>query len=334
MNINVLKKERLFISIFFTILSVIGYVYPDLANAYLTYSLYSELKKPGCVGDTDGDCLDNLQENNLAWILAPQYFYDEDESCNRGDDRRRDFFQVRPFSPAEIQAWSPADQTSKWVKVTYFFLFPRDCQRYVGLAAGHKGDSEHVQYTLFSYNLRTWFLYRGRYWHHEDPPYHDFLDTYLQQRANEIGSPYPSVAADEDGHGSWPGERGNSDHCAGDEDNAFTDCFVKTMKEDYLANRYEWPIVFQNNIGGPSPEKWNSSVITVDGADAYTVLDVGHGTNVEYWTYKKGYQKFCGWLCSIRDSNGNCFDLSYSLYNSSPCASPLNEKVDTSFFWR
>src|SRR5436309_1517316 len=54
----------------------------DCGSTCLSFTLSSALKKSGCSGDDDGDCLDNVKENDLAFIVAPWYFYDEDENCS------------------------------------------------------------------------------------------------------------------------------------------------------------------------------------------------------------------------------------------------------------
>jgi hypothetical protein len=303
------------------------------AHAYLTYTLPAALKQPDCTGDTDGDCLDNRAEWALAWIVAPHYFYDEDEDCSGRNNRthysRQDFYQVRPEGVG-IQEWSPADGQRKWVSLTYFLLHPHDCQSRFGVG-GHQGDSEHVRYWLYSFDLRTWYLFNGRYWHHGRS--HDFSGIYLEARATEIGSRYASIAADEDGHGSWAGRSGNSSHCAGGEDDfcfSTCDCFVGTMRSAFLNGDWEW-VGTTRNIGGPAPETWNAAVLQVSGHEAYSIVDVAHGTsNREYWTPKAPYyQQFCGWECPSRNSDGTC---NVSAHGETGCSSPLWEKVDTTCF--
>lgn len=303
------------------------------AEAYLTYTLPGPLKQDGCQQDGDGDCLDDSAEEYLAWIMGPNYFHDEDEDCDGNVDPvafgRRDFYQVRPEGDG-VSGWSPGDGTTKWVHVTYFLLYPRDCQSHFGFG-GHQGDSEHVRYWLYSTDLRTWHLYSGRYWHHGR--HHDFSGSYLQSRAGEIGSAYPSIAADEDGHGSWAGKSGGSSHCAGSEDDfchGTCDCFVGSMASAKANGHYEWvlgaPSTQDNNVGGPWPEVWNESAVSVEGSAAYTALDTGFGLLREYWTYQPGFVKFCGWECPQRDGDGDC---TVERYGDDGCSSGLHGKVDT-----
>jgi|SRR4028119_1975856 hypothetical protein len=81
----------------------LGLAFSASAEAALTYSVSSDLKKSGCTGDMDNDCLDNTEENNLAWAAATWYFYDEAEDCSEWQNRfgvsynhfaRQDFFQL------------------------------------------------------------------------------------------------------------------------------------------------------------------------------------------------------------------------------------------------
>jgi hypothetical protein len=302
------------------------------AAGTLVATLPSELKKASCSGDVDGDCLDDSVEGALASALRPNVFYDEDESCNYQDSSlhysRKDFFQVRPRpqSSERIVDWQPGG-AAKWVNLTYFLLMPHDCQSYV-VAGGHQGDSEKVEYLLYSYDLRTWYLYNGRYWHHNSP-YHDFSGTYIGNLAQALGSSYPIVASDQDGHGSWPGRAIDSQDCAGPEDSFYNDCFNGSIQTAYYYGRYQ-PVYAGRNIGGPSPERWNSLVVNVSGSTAYSVFDVGHGTtNREYWTSTAPYGRFCGWECSIRLSDGNCYTSSHA---ETGCSDGLANKVDTTFF--
>src|SRR5688572_8486873 len=145
----------------------IGLAFSPAADAYLTYTLSSELKKSSCAGDSDSDCLDNAEETNLAWAASPWYFYDEDEGCSEWRNeqgapashfQRQDFIQVRPEGGG-IGAWSPTDGRTKWIRVSYFFLFPHDCGAKAGFIGGHQGDTEHIKLYLYSYDLKTWYLY-------------------------------------------------------------------------------------------------------------------------------------------------------------------------------
>jgi hypothetical protein len=316
-------------------------VLASAAEAALTYSLSTPLKKDACTNDRDSDCLDQFEETNLAWALSPWYFYDEDESCSGWTNRfglpsshfaRRDYFQVRPQGSG-VRDWSATDGKAKWVAVTYFLNFPHDCAVIFG-QAGHQGDSENVRFHLYSYDLRTWYLSHAYYAHHGR--FDHVSGSFLQSNAQALGTVWASIAADQNSHGSWPGREVSSSHCAGSMDdfcNSFCDCFINTWRSDFQNGYMEFPSA-NRNVGGPPNETWDPSVVTVAGGHAYTTLDVGHGANREYWTPgPSGYQKFCGWECAEgwrRTSDNNC---SLTIHDRSNCADgPLSQKVDPSFF--
>jgi hypothetical protein len=316
-------------------------VLASAADAALTYSLSTPLKKAGCTNDGDSDCLDQFEETNLAWALSPWYFYDEDESCSGWTNRfglpsshfaRRDFFQVRPQGSG-VRDWSGTDGKAKWVAVTYFFNYPHDCAQIFGFA-GHQGDSEHVRFHLYSYDLSTWYLSHAYYAHHGRFDY--VSGSFLESKAQALGTVWASVAADQNSHGSWPGRDPSSSHCAGSMDdfcNSLCDCFINTWGSDFRNGYVEYPRA-DRNVGGPPNETWVPSVVTVASGHAYTTLDVGHGANREYWTPgPSGYQKFCGWECAEgwrRTSDNNC---ALTIHERSNCADgPLSQKVDTSSF--
>ena len=303
----------------------------------LSFTLSSDLKKAACASDDDGDCLDNFIEAELAFLVAPHYFYDEDEGCsgapylsnaNPLHFGRRDFFQVRPMN-ANVSAWQPNDGVLKTVQITYFLVHPHDCQSHVGFG-GHQGDAEHVRFRLQSTNLRTWTLTLGEYHHHGRVA--NFSGTYLASRANEIGTVYPSIAADEDGHGSWAGRVGSSSNCAGSEDDfcfGSCDCFVDTMANALANNKWEY-LGTDRNVGGPNPERFRPAAVTVSGSTAFSSISVGHGTNIEYWTPRTdSFKKFCGWQCTSRNSEGNC---NTSIHNETECSTHLSNKLDTTSF--
>jgi len=317
-----------------------GLAVSSAAEAALTYTLSSELKKGSCAGDVDSDCLDNTEEGNLAWAVAPWYFYDEDEDCSGWRNTygfpsfhfaRQDYFQVRPEGGG-ISNWSPTDGVAKWVKVSYFFNYPHDCRSTVGFG-GHQGDSEHIKVELYSYDLKTWYLYQAYYAHHDRDHY--FSGTYLEDRARALGTNWISVAADEDSHGSWPGWQADSTFCAGSEDDfcaSTCDCFVGTWRNALNSGAGREVVGVSRNIGGPWPESWNSSVLTVSGGEAYTEMDIGHGFNREYWTPRSdAFQKFCGWECptAFRKTDGTC---SQTVHDRTGCSSQLSTKVDTTSF--
>jgi hypothetical protein len=321
---------RIIVTLLFLACSVIAT--QARAESYFIYTLSSELKKASCANDFDNDCLDDAREQSLAWIAAPQYFYDEDEeyayatytdadsSYDKLHFRRRDFFQVRPVGdPAR---WSPTSSDWKWVRIVYFFLHPHDG----GIGGGHQGDGERVRFWAASQNLKTWYLIAGTYDAHGRT--FEFSSTHLRAIADDIGSIHPSVAADQNGHGSWPGKHANSSHCAGTEDSfcfSTCDCFRGEMGSAYENNYWEFPATFRN-IGGPLPEYWNANVLTVrypigwPFGFASSTFDVGHGLNEESWSFPES--RFCGWECSSRDGD----ECAHHVHGSDDCSTPLAEK--------
>jgi hypothetical protein len=152
---------------------LLGLTASGTAGALLSYTLASPLKKAGCAGDSDSDCLDNLEETNLTWAISPWYFYDEDEDCSGWTNKwglpsfhfaRLDYFQVRPQG-ANVGSWT-SNGVAKWVAVTFFLNYPHDCGGIFLGVAGHQGDSESVRYYLYSYDLSPSysrrFVARGR----------------------------------------------------------------------------------------------------------------------------------------------------------------------------
>ena len=195
---------------------------PGLTAANLYYNLTSELAKnhgPGaphtsfngfCQGDQDNDCLDDAMEWELIQKLNPRYYLDEDESCRT----MYVYAQVRPAAPS-VDVWR-VDGRMKWVNVTYFYNYEKDCQ---GLD-GHSGDSEHVRFYLFSQDLKKWTLDHAIYWRHSDSK--TISGTHLANVAydvsGQLGQPNvpPLVAADQNGHGSWEAKWAYGDECTAD----------------------------------------------------------------------------------------------------------------------
>lgn len=309
------------------------------SHALLSYTLTDQLKKTGCAYDDDGDCLDNYREADLAWIVSPHYYYDENEDCadapyigRYAAYDRRDYFQVRPMGD-NVYNWA-SSSARKRVRITYFLLHPHDCGGFVSWLPdwGHLGDSEHVRFELYSYDLKRWYLSGASFYHHGRVKW--ISGDGLQRRANELGTRYASVAADEDSHGSWPGRTASSSDCAASADDfcyGFCDCFKGSMRTAYNYGYWEY-LSTNRNVGGPSPESWRRSVLSVSGTQAWTNLNIGWGANSEFWTPRSdAYRKFCGWECPIyyRRSDGHC---ARSLRGETECTSPLSSKVDTACF--
>lgn len=315
----------------------------------LSYTLSAPLMQPGCAGDHDGDCLNDAVENELAWIASPQYFLDEEESCASawylnngpmdGSYGRADFVQVRPGSTAlkitwsgilpviqsvalDIANWAPNNGLTYFVSIVYVFGHFFDCH------SSHLGDNENVVYTFSSTDLKTWSLGSSVYNAHGAA--NTFGGDYLAARASEIGSLYASVAADQDGHGSWPGKTGDSSDCAGPEDdcNIFTcpfqvrDCFYDdTMRDSYQNGHWEYPDT-SRNIGEPFSE-WNRNVLWVWGDYAQITLPTVYGNNSEIISSDPPYDVFCGFTCASRGGDGNC---SYEVNGTTDCTSSMYSK--------
>jgi len=304
------------------------------ASTYLTYTLSDALKKSLCIGDTDNDCLDNAREQDLAWIASPNYLWDEDEGCDRGNHfGMHEFYQVRPFTVVageHVTSWHN-DSSWKYVMITYFLNYPHDCNQF----SGHQGDDEKVEITMASKDLVTWELTNARMYHHFNS--NDYVGPYIATIADNVGTPYMNVAYDEDGHGSWPGAGFASSECdssarmsASGCDVFGCDCFeFGSLSSSYDNGQYFYLDV-SRNIGGPSPEVWNEAVMTNDGTfHYYSAFDTGHGTNLEYWTAKGGkYSRFCGWECpsATRGSDGHCI---VDAHDNHECTDPLSSKVNT-----
>jgi len=169
------------------------------------FTVPSALVKPGCEGDTDGDCLDNEVEDMLAQLVAPRLFWDEEETCDgysAGDTthcKPLHLVQVRPRTEypgvSTCQSWggtSPDDRyytnlcsyvlddslkdpkVGKWqsntssyasVEVRTVFGYPMQQDDGV-IEKDHLGDLEMVIWRLVSWNLTDWELQSASFTHH------------------------------------------------------------------------------------------------------------------------------------------------------------------------
>jgi hypothetical protein len=218
-----------------------------------------------------------------------------------------------------VDVWR-VDGRIKEVNVTYFFLYPQDCNFFYG----HFGDSEHVRFHLSSTDMKRWTLDSGTYWRHNGNS--TYSGEYIYNIALGVGSNRPIVAADEDSHGSWEARSAYSSACSNDDSIlGIRDCFTKDEAR-YSAYNVN-TIVY--NIGGPDlgrqngPERWRTGTpnLTVSGSSVYTERNGKR----EYWAPNT---KFCGWKCSFIDAAAGC---------RSPvdkCATPLDEKIDKGMFSR
>ncbi len=327
--------------------SLLQSVHPDPLRPGRTirFRLSGMLVKPGCANDRDGDCLDQANENQLAFLAAPRIFWDEDEATSEHADplhwKRLDLVQVRPITTGDaVSTWT---DDSQWKRIAIHYLMPYPMQVAGHGLSTHVGDNELVVVELSSRNLRDWYLDRAVYTHHgtstSEPA--DFLAGI----AAELGTSYLSVAADEDAHGSWPGRDADSGDCAGDADDSpigHVDCFApsltaytipgsnlpqyrSTTLHDALHTHgtYGW-FDASRNIGGPPPETfnvagWPSSTsgprLAVVAGRHVIYNDTGHGENYEYIedasVTTPGARAFCGWKCPTaagRTVGGHCPD--------------------------
>jgi hypothetical protein len=308
----------------------------EASAANLAYALSAPLKQANCAGDTDGDCLNNALENELAWIVGPQYFIDNGEQCasapylNNGDingqNGRVDFVQVRPYGAQDVGTWQNAPG-AKTVAVTYVFAHFFDCNNSTG-SSPHNGDNERVTVFMASTDLQIWVVTGADYYAHSSP-LHYFDGPYLAARAAEIGALYPSVAADTNGHGSWPGRVGGDDDCAGSEDDCCgsgdhicifcpsKDCFYyPSMSQSFSAGKWVW-LDTSRNVG--EFNFWNRSFLSGSGNDAYFYFNNGHGLNYESLSNST---EFCGWNCNSHPSVG----CGTPVRGTSSCTSPMSTK--------
>ena len=311
---------------------------PGPAQAALTYITSSPLMKVHCTGDRDGDCLDDNIESQLALAAAPHYYYDDREDCSPEQDAvasgRKDFVQVRPVNPR----WSPAGV--KQVRVTYYFLHVRDCSGDApGGERGHQGDAERVELLFQTRDLRTFELISARF-HNRPGFYQDYPGPYLEMRAREIGTRYPSVAAAAGSHTSWPGRGADSPGCAPAPAEAAAGpgpagrCFAAAdgvagdMRDAFRGGQWHFPDVARNIGEPPNPRdagRFNPNVLTVEGRDAFSTFDVGQGPTREYWTARPGLDLFCGWQCGERRPDGHC---AIELHQQVSCEPALHRKLD------
>lgn len=328
----------------------------------LTYTISSPLK-PATAGqcaatDADDDCLDDNMEATLANFVSPYYLWDESEACNwystvdsdsahgatagQSHDQPRFYYQVRPILQGypNISGWYPNDGWNHWVRIKFFLNYPRDC-------TGHQGDNEMVYYDLYSSNLTTWAIWTGYTARHTNNPDPQATGDFLYSMAQAAGVNYPIQLADRNGHGSWFGKAATSDWCSDtSQGNTFPPNYYCTTGTSIInaiqLGNYVYPATTRN-IGEPtisgSNGHWNSSVLFVNGSEAYSVETTGDYVVggvaqglPEYWSNKAGtsMSQFCGWQCSSRSTSGNCNINIHG--NGTDCTTPLWNKVSQAPF--
>lgn len=351
----------------------------------IEWTLAGPLTAPcGSAADKDNDCLDFLRETELAQSAGPKLHFDEGENCagiaaNGNPDwgKPRVFFQVRPTrfrsvhpntqhpwvfqnpdgspnnSHEHVNFWAaakPSDDPGayyeqKFVVVTYFIFYPKDCKD----LGDHIGDSENV-HAMFATtgihdNLARWRLEFVDYHAHKATV--RLGATPLAARAGFTSHPYNFVIApDQDGHGSHegpPSPSGSDCGLAGTD--GFPDDELASQRACFSNSTYSANATllgsywvhpdYAVNIGEPKAAPGTGYDPTVhsfniDGAwiktDAlgngpFSSVDL-HGDGVsfqerEYFlpTDASGNpqppgMKNCGWSCpNLRASDGDCLSL-------------------------
>jgi hypothetical protein len=188
-----MKKHLLLPS---TLLAIFLSETPAAMSAEISISIFDPLKGNGqCLGqngsvdaDYDRDCLDDFMERSLAEALSPYTLWDEGEDCDGfnldnpgkcgertiGGDAAGDVlhfkprisFQVTPTGKDDgvvsgVKSWSSTDGKQKFISVKYFLNYPHQND-----GDDHVGDSERVRYNLYTFDLKTFFIYNGRYNYH------------------------------------------------------------------------------------------------------------------------------------------------------------------------
>jgi hypothetical protein len=229
------------------------------------------------------------------------------------------------------------------VEVTYFLNYYKDCNTKVGIfEVGHLGDNENVTFLLASNDLRTWTLEQGHYNAHGFPSSGPragkgfFYDAaYIANIARAMNINNPSIASDEDGHGSFPGLSPFSDSCSGADmygengDGPQRDCFYDEGIWDdghmgsAMAHGHAYHLLSRSthgNIG--EPDHWNTGVMTVWNAGRSAAALV----NGVYEPFSnEPATRFCGWQCPFRNGAGDCA-------TGASCTTAMWDKIDKSCF--
>lgn len=335
-------------------LTTLAVAFAGVANAQrpesqlLKISLSSPIKpNAACLGDADDqadwdwDCLDDAQENFLAFLVNPHFAWDEEEGCNwfseqtsysQLHEKPQVYFQVRP-SGTNITGWSN-DGSVKWVWVAYYFMYPIDCQ-----SSGHLGDGEKIYVRMYTKNLQDFFIdaidyfAHGRQWHVGGDSVKT-VSAWANNGVNGVGT-FPWVLSSEDSHGSFPGS--SSSDCGGNE-GIFDDCLSPASRANIFfaqANAAWTFLPLTGNIGEPMNEGgfgteeqgWFNWIEpnNPDGVlqrrqhnasrfNFFVARDTGHGPFEESLSVLgdvKWDDKFCGWKCHhlSRNSVGDCLAI-------------------------
>jgi hypothetical protein len=301
----------------------------ETAGSTFRYRLSGPLVRTGQAPDSDGDGLDDDREKQLAFLAAPRIFWDEGEEYGENQDfvrlRRLDLVQVRPHagpSGRPVSKWAAG--TSEFVKIRFAMVYPRQDT--------HIGDSELVEVRMSSLDQVTWDVMEIVYSHHGEAHYQSASSLYTMAIAlpTALKSPYLWLAADEDGHGSWPGEGLDSDSCH-DDAALWHHCFSGqtddghdgTLRHSLVEGDYWW-FDSSRDVGEPEtlrlvawpPEGRGASATvpqirrTANTLHHFVENDTGHGAQREYIEYGPAFvpeaEATCGWKCPAREDNGWC----------------------------
>lgn len=322
-------------------------------SSLLSYTIAVPIKYGSCADDTDGDCLSQFAEDDLAWIAAPMLFFDEGEECAFGRWEGLHHYQVRPDTrdTGSVKDWQVGDGQTKRLRISYYFNWPLDCGHRA--EQKHLGDSEHIQLFLSSEDMTTWTIDEAKYFSHRNS--YIRMGSWLKDRADEIDADFLTVAVEDDKHGSWWGRAVDDQDCAGSEDNGRAgaiDCFPGMDWEDaFAAGQFEW-FPTTRNIGEPPIQ--GGSLTTGGFASGGGIMEdparpgsfyswfsmpVGPSGREYWWNPPAEFSKFCGHLCGDwqRQPDGDCSPRTYLVAyrdsrSFSGCSSGLQEKIDTAPF--
>ncbi len=316
-----------------------------------------------CPGDSDGDCLDDALEDELADLAAPVLFYDEDESCTAGiggDPEhypRQDFAQVRP-SGWGVRDW-PNESGGHTITIHYYFLYPHDCQHCFGIG-GHQGDVERVSYTLRSNDLLTWTITGGVYRHHGTDPT-NANGQQLGAVAARLGVSRPVVAVSQNSHASyitWAFLSEflflNSSGCGPDTsglnvglftvcvDDCYCDSTNASLATCFAAGATDglFEIATPQNLGEPERLRTDGTLKSEPDPNSqrpfvFTELDLGHGLNREFWSENvpgPEFAYFCGWECAAKDRPDDKAKCDTSAHGDRKCIGQLFGYLDDAHF--
>jgi hypothetical protein len=359
------------------------------SNTLLSFTLSGPIKPNGaCVdvfsGDWDNDCLTDMYEQELAAVVSPYTLWDEKESCNGfmayTDDTGgqpmmhyapHPYWQVRPsgYNAPPVKQWRSDDGVAKFVVLWLFYNYPHDCTgKITSFSSGHQGDNERVQFVLYSYDLRTFYLDSLNVTHHGNSYIVDggwektFVSGILR---NGTPARYPVILSAADTHASYPGVAASSDQCGGSP-SSYDQCtvgpsvqyamdhnqFFFPTSTRMVGNSPTWPNGSPDSEGtyfmdydptycpncvlfyDSSAAAWYSSEYTGDPETYYGFPARAKFT--EYWSDVTSIPSvisddtFCGWECPGLSSPNVCSRATHG--NSSCAGTALKSILDHTTF--